>query len=532
MVAEQQGAEPPAGEVPHGAKEALQSRAARRRQPKITVPAFARSRWAPLVALAAFSALLSLFVWPGHLDADALKQIQEAQTGRFTDWWSPIFDWLMRGVFKLGGGPGVVLEGTILVVVVAIYELLRVCLSRWWAVLTTVLISLFPAVLGYLTSLQRDVWFGATALMTYALLVRAARSPLRSRRVWAVLSLVSVWFSMAARQNAIPALIPGVVIAFLMISRPQAFEPASAGAHSVSGTGAPPVAGSAVASSAPDLRLGRAKRRRRWGRPAVIGILTVALFGVFYESQSVLTYHVIGATHVYPQQELFEQDLAGISLREGVVLLPAAIFPAQNLAVLRKFYSPGTVIPLVEGAHHPLITYTNASGYHQLETAWEHAVVHHPVGYFHARWNLWMAEIDWNTNSWAPYHPGIDKNPLHLHEAFPVLDRFVLRYLSSFATAHLRGGVVTRAWIYLLVAPFLGFSLIRRRRSFPVRLVGFMELGAFVYTMTFALAAMADTFRWNWFLVAATMTALVVQAVESYEAAVEKRIRARLASGD
>ena len=369
--------------------------------------AFARNRWAPIVVLFGFSMLISLFVWPGHLDADALKQIQEAQTGRFTDWWSPIIDWMMRGLFQLGGGPGVVLECTIFVALVAIYQLLRVRLSRWWAVLATVGIAVFPPVLGYLTSLQRDVWFGSTALMTYALLVRAARSSKQARRVWAVVSLVSVWLAMAARQNAIPALIPGVVIALLMISRPRVVR-AGLGRRQ-----APATAGRARHAGSDSVK--RAKHRRSWGRPAVIALLTVVVFGVFYESQSVLTYDVIGAVHVYPQQELFEQDLAGISLREGVDLIPRSIFPAHSLTVLRRYYTPGTVIPLVEGAGHPLVTYAKAPAFHQLEKAWEQAIIHHPVGYFHARWNLWMAEIDWNTNSWAPYHPGIDKNPLGLH---------------------------------------------------------------------------------------------------------------------
>ena len=493
--------------------------------------AFARNRWAPIVVLFGFSMLISLFVWPGHLDADALKQIQEAQTGRFTDWWSPIIDWMMRGLFQLGGGPGVVLECTIFVALVAIYQLLRVRLSRWWAVLATMGITVFPPVLGYLTALQRDVWFGSTALMTYALLVRAARSSKRARRVWAVISLVSVWLAMAARQNAIPALIPGVVIALLMISRPESFGPASAGPPATPDVPATPeVPATPDVPATPELIVKRAKHRRSWGRPAVIALLTVVVFGVFYESQSVLTYDVIGAGHVYPQQELFEQDLAGISLREGVDLIPRSIFPAHSLTVLRRYYTPGTVIPLVEGTGHPLVTYAKAPAYHQLEKAWEQAIIHHPVGYFHARWNLWMAEIDWNTNSWAPYHPGIDKNPLGLHLAFPVLDRFVLAYLSSFATPGLRGGILTRAWIYLLIAPFLGWSLIRRRRSFQVRIVGFMELAAFVYTLTFAVAAMGETFRWNWFLVTATSVALVVQAVESYESAVERRVQRRLAA--
>jgi hypothetical protein len=529
LLAEKPDAAPAAGSAPPSARRDTQlpSISALRR-PKGRASALAGNRWAPLVVVLAFSGLISFFVWPGHMDADALKQIQEAQTGRFTDWWSPIFDWLMRGVFKLGGGPGVVLEGTIAVVVVAIYQLLRVRLSRWWAVLATMLIAVFPPVLGYLTSLQRDLWFGATALMTYALLVRAVRSPLRMRRVWAGLSLVSVWLAMAARQNAIPALIPGVVIAILMLWRPQSFEPSVTDAKRPSAKGETFRVRTSDASGGRGSKAARATRGRRWRMPAVIALITIVVFAVFFESETLLTYDVIGAAHVYPQQELFEQDLAGISLREGVDLLPRAIFPAQSLAVLSRFYTPGTVLPLVEGANHPLITYTNASGFHQLEKAWEHAVVDHPVGYLHVRWNLWMAEIDWNTNSWAPYHPGIDKNPLGLHEAFPALDRFVLAYLSSFATPGLRGGILTRAWIYLLIAPFLGLSLIRRRRSFQVRLLGFMELGAFIYTLTFAVAAMGETFRWNWFLVAATTTALVVHAVESYETAVEKRIQARL----
>ena len=138
-----------------------------------------------------------------------------------------------------------------------------------------------------------------------------------------------------------------------------------------------------------------------------------------------------------------------------------------------------------------------------------------------------MAEIDWNTNSWAPYHPGIDKNPLGLHEAFPVLDRFVLAYLSSFATAGLRGGILTRAWIYLLDRTVSGLEPDPKAQVVPGahrRVHGARRRSS---TRSRSLSRpWAETFRWNWFLVAATTTALVVQAVESYETAVEKRIQA------
>jgi len=489
--------------------------APRRRRPGTFLAPLVQSRWAPVAVLVAFGVLLSVAVWPGHLDADALKQIQQARTGHFNNWWAPIIDWVMRGLFLLGGGPGIVVAVTILTVLLSLYELLRARLSRWHAALATILVAVSPPVLGYLTALQRDVWFGASTLLSYALLVKAVRSSARVRLICAGLSLVADWFAMAARQNAIPALIPAVAIALLLLVRRPVAAPERRPV--AAGDPAPP------------------RSRRPGRRPLLIALLTVVVFGAFYGSQDVLTYHVIGAQRAFPQQELFEQDLAGISLREGVDLLPRAIFPAHNLSVLRRYYRPGTVIPLVAGRGHPLITYTNATGDHELEKAWEHAVVHHPVGYFHARWNLWMAEIDWNTDAWAPYHPGIDTNSLGLTEAFPVFNHFILRYLEAFGTKYLYGGVITKAWIYLLISPFLGLSLIRRRRSFPVRIIGFTVLGAFVYTLTFAVAAMADTFRWNWFLVTVTIVGLVVQAAETFEAAVARRAGERAlppASGD
>lgn len=525
------------GNAPDG--DAVGGRATEGHRHRLKGPAtaFVRSRWAPLAVLVCFGVLLAVAVWPGQLDADALNQIKQARTGQFNNWWAPIIDWLMRGLFLLGGGPGIVVMVTILVALVSLYELLRVRLSRWSSVLVSVLISISPPVLGYITSLQRDVWFGSATLASYALLVRATRCSPRARSICAGLSLVAAWFAMAARQNAIPALIPAVAIDLAWLLRPRRTGTSSEPSAVSAGTAAEPDPATAVdtgdlvgpaSAKGPSRSAGSRARRRRTGRrPLAIAVLTVAVFGVFYLSQDVLTYDVIGAVHAYPQQELFEQDLAGISLREHVDLLPRAIFPAHSLAVLSRYYSPATVIPLVAGKGHPLITYADASGYKQLEKAWEHAVVHHPIGYLHARWNLWMAEIDWNVNSWAPYHPGVDKNTLGLSAAFPVLDKFRLRYLETFGTTYLYGGVVTKAWIYLLISPFLGLSLARRRRSAAVRIIGLMVLAAFVYTLTFAVAAMGDTFRWNWFLVTATLTGLVIQASESLRAAVDRRVEAR-----
>jgi hypothetical protein len=472
----------------------------------------ATGRWAAVLVLLISSAGLSMFFWPGHMDADALDQIRQARSGQFSDWYAPILDWLWRGLFRLGGSPGIVLFCGIALTLLATHQLLRTWLSRWVAVVVTLLIGVFPPVLGFLGSLQRDTWFGAFTLAAYACIIRASRLSGRGRWGWAVLSLTASWFSIASRQNGVVAVLPAVVLASGLLIRPKP-----------TGTRSP-----AHRSSRSKVR-GAPTRRRQF---LVAGVLLVG----FLVSQRVLTYSIIHAERVHPEQTLFEQDLAGLSIRLGKNLLPPSVFPAQDLAVLRKSYSPYNVLPLLVEIGHPFTSApVDASASRDLQHRWVNAVRGHPLTYLRVRWKLWTREIAWSGNSYEPYggyHPrniglegGFDANPWGYRAKFAGLDRFALAYLRASALPRFQGGVLHRVWVYLALDPLLALALLSRPTRPTARIVGWMVIAAFFYSATFLFGAMGQGFRWNWFLVLATLCAAVIVGAEVFIRPVKRRVR-------
>jgi hypothetical protein len=490
------------------------------------------SRWAPIAFLVAVAVLLSLVVWPGHMDADALQQMSQAKTGHFNDWYAPILDWLWGQLFRLGGSPGIVLLCSVVIILLSIHQLLRVCLSRWVAAIVACAIAIFPPVFGFLGSLQRDVWFAAFTLAAYASLLRGWSKPARARYGWMAVSLAAVWLSMASRQNGFAAVIPAVILVWYRLldlrrtgssGVPEEPRPVA----SLPSPDSPPLASGANGHDT--VRPGaRPALRHRVARSLAVVLLSLVTFLSFYETQHLLTYDAIGAVHSSPQQEIYEEDLAGMSLRLHTMLLPRSVFAAQqSLAVLRRFYSPYTVIPLLSGPNHPLVTYADSAMEHQLQTAWVHNVLNHPGTYFRVRWQLWTMEIGWSGPSFEPYHPGIDANPWGYRPTFPTLERFDLAYLRTFSLPGLLGGPLFRPWAYLVVSLVLGLSLARRKRAAPVRIIGWMALGTVLYTLTYSLLADANAFRWNWLLVIVTMIAIVVWLTEWLNRLVDKRVASR-----
>jgi hypothetical protein len=443
-----------------------------------------KGSWSVLLVLLLVAGGISVTFWPGHLDADGLQQIQQARSGHFSDWYAPILDWLWRDLFRLGGSPGIVLFCTVALTVLAIYELLRIDLSRQIALPLTIAIVLFPPVFGFLGSLQRDTWFGAFTLSAYALSAKASLSVGKTRPLFGALAVVACWLSAASRPNALIAVVPALVIASTFILPRRLYEKRDRSTgHEVDGRG------------------------QRWARWPVVGILLVAIV----VSQRVLTYDVIGAARAHPEQVLYDQDLAGLSIRSGKNLFPEAVLPSQNLEEIRRFYSPYTVLPLIGGHDHPLVYELDGTSTHMLYESWVQAVKKDPVGYLHIRWRLWARLIAWSGNSYEPYHPGFDSNPWGYRATFPVLDRVGVAYLRTSSNAGLQGGLLHRVWVYLVLAPFMGLTLLwNRKRQSEVAIVGWMAIGAFFYTMTFFFGAMGQGFRWNWFLVTTTVIAVVL----------------------
>ncbi len=452
--------------------------------------------------------------WPGHLDADALNQINEARTGRFTDWWSPILDWFWRGLFILHLSPGFVLLATILGVLLSTYEILSNVFRRWASVVMTLVIAIFPPIFGYLGSLQRDAWFAAFTLAGYALAIKAYRGSGTRQTVFALLALLAVWLGMAARQNGVIVLIPVVVIATRFLI---------------------PAIGRVISRVINRHPSAHRKEAARSSRFSAAIICSVALLGAFAASQWVLTYDVIHAVKSYPEQATFEGDLANLSVRTGKVLVPTFIFPSQNIATLKAHYSPYGTTWLVVGSDHPLVTGDRSAPFPSLVdgmqegtllTDWLHAIEHYPKAYFHVRWKEWTRLIAWSSNSYEPYHPGYDANPWGYKAHFPSLDNFALAYLRRFTYQPLQGGPLFRTWVYLILAVGLGIDLVRRKRRSDIRIIGTLVLSCAVYYSAFFFAAPGLGFRWGWLLVLSTLIALVVDVRDHWRWRV-RRMRLR-----
>jgi hypothetical protein len=232
---------------------------------------------------------------------------------------------------------------------------------------------------------------------------------------------------------------------------------------------------------------------------------------------------VIKAKATYPQQVLFEFDLANMSLREGSVLLPKFLFPAQSTQTLRQYNSPYTALPLVAGAGHPLIGTPQAAPFpslvsgsqeRTLQRDWLHAVLRHPATYLHVRWEAWTRLIAWSAPAYEPYHPGIDSNPWNYRPTFLTLDHAASSYLAFFTPAPLAGGLLHRTWIYLLLGPLVGADLLTRRRAVPLRIIGTMCVATVLYYLGYFFLTMGGGFRWGWVVAVAVTVGMLVDVAD------------------
>jgi hypothetical protein len=207
-----------------------------------------------------------------------------------------------------------------------------------------------------------------------------------------------------------------------------------------------------------------------------------------------------------------------------VVLVPASIFPSQDLALIDRLvtaacadglaYGPsGTVLPSIEGDHLA-----------ELRQAWIDAVRDHPKGYLAIRTKRWLEQASVTAWSWGPYHPGIFPDPAvfgltrpefqRLHIERPGLHDAATTYLEWFTTRiHLEGGVVHVVVAYQLMLVAGVVVMWRTRRPRPRVLAG-MFLAAGLYELSFFFLAPTTFYRYSYCTVVVGLVAAVTSVAE------------------
>lgn len=424
----------------------------------------ARWRWAPGTIVFVVVLGVSLTYWPGHMSADSLVQVSQVRAGRFNDMHSPLLLSLWHVIWTIVPGTWYVLAGCAAVFVAALSALLRAAFAPVAATLMGAALTISPMLLGFLGVIGRDTWFMALTTAAFGALMVAVGQNGRRQVVTLGIGATFAFLAMAARQNGIPVLFVFVftVLVAVPIGRTRFGTPAAWRRALLASTG------------------------------LTILVWTVHLGGVKL---------IIKPQPTHPEQSVMLYDTVQISVRERTMLVPAELYPAQDLELLIRHAS----VTNLEANLRPPVDLPFPMSVDQariLKDRWWKGVRDHPRTYLQARAALWCEQVGWCAPVRWVQHPGIDPNPWGYRPTFPGLEHLANRYVASFAAnPNLDGGPLFKVWVYLLVN--VGGLIYLGHRDARRRVLGGLALAAILYEATILLAAPESQYRFSLLVVAA-----------------------------
>jgi hypothetical protein len=423
------------------------------------------------LALIAVTALLAMVFWPGHMNLDTLGELKNAQTGRYTDWHSPVWSAIWRVLILIGlRSPGWMMAGSLLMLVVGLYLVLRTRLSRALAVAAAAVIAAFPPVLGWDVEIGTDSWFAAAFLCGFGFAARCARTHGRDRWISAALAVMCALLAQAARPTAAPAVL-ALLTALALTLLPAA------------------VMG--------------------WRRaPAAFGgaaVATVTVVGVVLGVQ----YGVLRASQVHPEQGTYDYDLVAMSIAQDQVLLPSDVYPKQQVTYLSSHSGTSgdlDISPLLFGAHQAIAIPVEGQELGSLQVAWWAAIRGDPSGYLNERLNSALRQLTVTTAPSAVYY-GPPPPGYGFTTGFPAMEGLGMVLVGAGSAPDATGGPLQRVWVYVLVlvaAAGLGW------RRQPDAILPLLGVAALTYTLVVLLLSPGVTYRYMYPTVTAGTAAAVL----------------------
>lgn len=415
---------------------------------------------------------IAVVFWPGHADLDTTGEMTQAVMGQYQDWHTPTLSALWHVAILAGvKSPGWVLAASLVTLLGGIYLLLRIRLSRPWAVVAASAVLLFPPVLGWAVQVGRDQWFATFIVAGFGLAARATRSSGWPQRIAIAGAVLACFLADAAKQNALPAtmaLLAGVALIVIGV------------------------------------------RWRGWRRPlaaAAIGVVAgIAVFGAQFSFQ----HNVLHAKTTHIEQALYIYDLASMSRLEGKILLPPSVYPKQDLAYLRAwsnpldpnalFWGPQAVIQM------PLPTQAQLD---DLTHAWRTAIRTHPGDYLNVRMQLAERILAIDIPGWFVFEVPPTPPGWAYHTKFPAAHDAAMRWVSLTATIDgytITGGPWHAVWAYalLLIVGAVRFAV---RRRLADTILSLLCVGGLLYGLV--LLFVAPVVAWRYMYAVVVMGAVV-----------------------
>lgn len=356
---------------------------------------------------------------PGRWNTDTAVMVEQMRAHSYDDIWAPFITWLWQPFFALGFGAAWLMCAQAVVLTLSIGMILRRGgVSLRWARVWTVLLVLNPIIYAATISVMRDTWF-LCALLTAIAIAMGPRT-----RAHGVQFGIAAVLAVASRQNAIAAV--AVVIGWMFVR----WWP-----HSV--------------------------RWKHYARAAVAALCASAAIVVALSVWSA----AVGVKSEHPETALFVGDLDEMSTRVGVNLMPADVvdppltmdeFRSSSIYALDTLWFYGRRASLRQPA----------AIHAEIRSAWRHAVVDHPVVYFHGRWKLFTRQIGWSGPPRIAYFPEYLGGPRSPVPVFPSWAARASGYLAHFTDDgwYGTGGWAHRAWLWWAASGALAAWWVARGR--------------------------------------------------------------------
>lgn len=424
-------------------------------------------------------------LYPGRWTPDSVAEATETATGRYTDWYAPVFHAFLHLPHTVFPHFGAMLLAQLLLLALGAYGLSRALFSRLASSLVATFLLVYPPVIGWGLVMSRDVWYGVLLLglaaTTSALVLRDHRRG--TRIVLWVAAIACLVLGAAVRQNGFVGEIP--VVAFFLFT------------------------------SVRDLPRHRARavRRTRLRLLAFTTACTTATFLLLIGALRVTTYQLLDAARTSPERVLFIFDIAAISVRNGEsVFSPDELDPAQY-PELERVFTPTSVWSLIWG---PDRLFPLSDPALRFRDSWIAAIREHPLDYLKSR--LYISrrligappvDVPWT------YQP-TESSRNFAQPWFEHPNRVIDRYLHYFSQSDLHRSVFYGALALLFVVVALW-------RDDRYRAVGAFCAGALLYTLSLFFAVTVTDNRFNWPLIVAGVIAAAGLGKAGLRFAAERR---------
>lgn len=384
-----------------------------------------------------------ILLWPGYIYWDSYQQLNEAITGKFTDWHPPIMSLIWGKLIWIFGSEGIFLCLNLALCITSVY-----IISKWFSGFyrTTIFILLFfnPLFFGHVGIIWKDVALANCVILSCALILNSIINERDLQHIEKLIILLFLIIASFLRANA--PFITAPLIAYVIISQNRSYRTL---------------------------------------------LIALALIPMFILVTPILNNRLIGAEKSYAINSLFIFDIGGASAQSKKNLFPGEWSIEEENLIINGCYNAEMWNEYIYGkcpfVYQKIIN-------KNLSKAWLQIISEHPAAYFKHRlvhFNAFMRYIGPST-SYFYYFPGIPGIQADIYP--PISGNPIMKfYERAMAKMDRQPWNLPFIWLLISLGLFIASCPNKTRHE---RAVFFISLGSLLYATGYILIGVASDFRY------------------------------------